>query len=332
MSEVNHNSLSLIRLLAALQVILFHLINNFQVSIYSCLSTSLFYFRGVPIFFIISGFLIWFSMERSRSYDEYIKKRFWRIYPELWMAVLIELITIVVLYNKANLVHLGLFAIAQGTIFQFWTPSSLREYGCGTPNGALWTISVMIQFYIIAWLIRKMLHNKNWIYWIASFAGLLITSIVGQIVVDKTGVEIVSKLYGQTIIKYCWLFFIGCFIAEFKDKTLPLLTRFWYLFLVGGVVPYMTGFDIYAGYFVLWSVLMVSGLIGFAYRFAGLEIKVDISYGLFLYHMIIMNAFIELGLSGCWMYALILVILTILFAWGSCITIGKWALIKRTNI
>ena len=42
-----------------------------------------------------------------------------------------------------------LFIFCQSSIFQFWTPNFLRGYGCGTPNGSLWTIGILIQFYII---------------------------------------------------------------------------------------------------------------------------------------------------------------------------------------
>ena len=326
------NSISLIRLIAAFQVLFFHLVAHLQISIHPLIDSIATYFRGVPIFFILSGFLIWFSIERSSSSKQYICKRFWRIYPELWCAVVIEIISILVLYRKWNAIHLGLFALTQGTILQFWTPSSLREYGCGTPNGALWTICVMIQFYLIAWLIHKVMKGRKVYIWILAFAGLLIVSILGKIAFDKVGIEILSKLYGQTIFRYCWLFFIGCFIANYKDKILPVLSRFWYLFLLAGIVPYITGFDLFAGYYVLWSILLVCGLIGFAFRFPKLAVKHDISYGIFLYHMIVINAFIALGLVGNWLYALFAVLLSVLLAWLSYITIGKWSANRKNRI
>lgn len=188
-SQGYDNSLSLIRLIAALQVLFFHLVAHFQLSLNLVVDSVVTYFRGVPIFFILSGFLIWFSIYRSPNYKQYICKRFWRIYPELWCAVVIEIISILVLYRKWNVIHLGLFALTQGTILQFWTPSSLRDYGCGTPNGALWTICVMIQFYLIAWLIYKVMKGRKVYIWLLSFAGLLIVSILGKIAFDKVGIE-----------------------------------------------------------------------------------------------------------------------------------------------
>lgn len=130
------NCLNLVRIIAAIQVMFGHLVEHMKLPINDTVFRGTFFFRGVPIFFAISGFLIWFSIGRSKSYKEYLGKRFWRIYPELWVAVIIELIILVVLYRGWNLKSLALFAFGQGTVFQFWTPDSLRGYGVGVPNGA----------------------------------------------------------------------------------------------------------------------------------------------------------------------------------------------------
>lgn len=59
------NCLDLIRLIAAVQVLFNHSVENLELSINTTIYDVTFFFRGVPIFFCISGFLIWFSMEKS---------------------------------------------------------------------------------------------------------------------------------------------------------------------------------------------------------------------------------------------------------------------------
>lgn len=93
------NCLNLVRLAAAFQVMFGHMIEHLGLPISGAVLRSAYFLRGVPIFFVISGFLIWFSIERSKSYGQYIKKRFLRIYPELWTAVLIELIVLIIFYE-----------------------------------------------------------------------------------------------------------------------------------------------------------------------------------------------------------------------------------------
>ncbi len=102
-------------------------------------------FMGVPIFFILSGYLIFISLSKSHAWKEYFNKRILRLYPELWICILASLLSITIFYD-AHVPFLDYikFAFTQGTIFQFWTPDSLRGYGCGTPNGSLWTITVIV--------------------------------------------------------------------------------------------------------------------------------------------------------------------------------------------
>lgn len=322
--RTNNNCLSFIRIIAAFQVLLGHMIEHLELPGNNSILHATYFFRGVPIFFVISGFLIWFSMDRSKTYGNYLKKRFWRIYPELWMAVIIEIFLLVVLYEGWNLKQLMLFALGQGTLFQFWTPDSLRGYGVGAPNGALWTIGVMIQFYIIAWFFYKFMKNRNMIEWVMGFIVSFVISWLGtHISQNMFGTDIIGKLYDQTFIKYFWLFYFGMFIARFQEKLLPVFKRYWYAFICVAFAFFWTGWDLFSGYFLLWSLLLTAGLIGFAYRFPQLSIGLDISYGIFLYHMIVVNIFVIYHWIGSWLYVIPVIIIVSALAYCSAKTIGK---------
>lgn len=328
-----NNCLSTIRIIAALQVMMGHMIEHFELPGNEAVLHATYFFRGVPIFFVISGFLMWFSIGRSKSYGQYLKKRFWRIYPELWIAVIVEVLVLVILYCGWNMEDLILFVFGQGTLFQFWTPESLRGYGVGTPNGALWTIGVMIQYYIIAWFFYKLMKNKDLIMWIIGFIVSFAISIAGIFVTHNLiRFGIISKLYDQTCIKYFWLFYIGMFIAEFKDRILPILIKYCYAFLMIAAVFFWTGYDIFAGYYLFWSLFLTTGLIGIAYRFPMLSINPDISYGLFLYHMTIVNIFVNFGWTGSWLYVIPSVLMAGLLAYISTITVGRISMKKKNHI
>ena len=329
--EKRDNALSLIRIIAAIRVIFGHLVPHMELSCPRWLMSAIGYFSGVSVFFILSGYLIWFSIGRSESYGHYLKKRFFRIYPELWIGVAIEIISILIFYKDWELKSLIAFTFTQGTFLQFWTPDSLRGYGCGTPNGTLWTICAMVQFYLIAWFMHKLLNKKKMPIWIGGFVFLVAVSVLGNLVAEKTDVAIIVKLFGQTIFRYLWLFYIGCFVAEFKDKLIEILSKCWYLFIIIGLVPFLTSTDIFAGYNVFRAIFLGFGVIGFAYRFPKLEIKTDISYGLFIYHMIIANVFISLGLTGKWLYAGAVFAISCIFAYISTVTVGKWASGKKNK-
>ena len=273
---------------------------------------------------------MWFSIGRSKDYSSYLKKRFWRIYPELWFSVVIEVIVVAVLYRGWNIISLLIFTVTQGTVLQFWTPSSLRGYGVGTPNGALWTIGVIIQFYIIAWPVYKLMHKRKLIAWISGFViAFGLSMVVGYVLDNAIKVEVIGKLYNQTFVRYLWLFYIGMLIAEFEDEILPILEKYWYIFLIIAIFFFWTGWDLFSGYYLFWSMFLTAGLIGFAYRFPQFAIRTDISYALFLYHMIVMNVFVNFGLTGRWIYGVAVLLLAIGCAYISTVTVGNWASKKK---
>lgn len=102
--------------------------------------------RGVPIFFGISAFLICHSIEHSMSLKNYLKKRFLRIFPELWLSTMVNVLCVTLLgfFSKDLLV----WAVMQCVGVPF-TPGSFKNFASGSLNGAMWTIAVLIQMYIV---------------------------------------------------------------------------------------------------------------------------------------------------------------------------------------
>lgn len=321
------NCFNFIRLLAALQVMFGHALAHLEIQIPDVLSLVLGMFPGVPIFFALSGFLIWFSVARSENVQNYMEKRFWRIYPELWLGVAVEVIVLLILYRIPDIIEFVLFIIGQATILQFWTPNSLRGYGCGTPNGSLWTICVLIQFYVIVWWLYKVLHGKSLRRWIVTWCTLMVASNLGGMLLARFAPEMIGKLYDQTVLRYLWLFMIGCFFAEYYGVILPYLKKYWALFLVGAVFFHITGFDIYVKYHVLHSLLLFASILGFAYSFPQLEIKRDISYGIYIYHMTVVNAMLAVGMRGKPVYLVIVLAGTLILAYLSSIFMER--IVKR---
>src|SRR5476651_2285655 len=97
-------------------------------------------FPGVPIFFVISGFLISKSYERSSSIRDYYRNRCLRIFPALWgcLAVSIGVILIAgvsVLGPVSSRGWLGWWA-AQMSLYQQYGPEFLMPVGMGSLNGS----------------------------------------------------------------------------------------------------------------------------------------------------------------------------------------------------
>ena len=330
-----NNCLNTIRLIAALQVLFGHTVAHLGISTPSIVNEVSFFFQGVPVFFTMSGFLIWDSIGRSASFKEYATKRFWRIFPELWVAVVFEVLVLLVFMiwggHFINWLQLVLFTITQSTVFQFWTPEFLRFYGVGCPNGSLWTIGVLIQFYFVAFFIHKALHNRAIIVWVICFIAAFVISWIPSLHEDSIP-EICVKLYSQTVFPYLWMFILAMFVAEYKNVLLVYLKKYWYIPIAINILFQIVGFEVIAGYGLIKTTTLFAGLLGFAYAMPALNVKTDISYGIYIYHMTIINAIIEFNLigkvSGVWLLLMTLST-TSLLAWVSTKTVGKWSLSRK---
>ena len=90
-----------------------------------------------------------------------------------------------------------------------------------------------------------------------------------------------------------------------------------------------SGFDITAAYAVLHTLSLFACLTGASYVFAKLNVKTDISYGIYIYHMTAVNALLELGFKqDTWLLALV-VLITCLLSWVSTKTVGEYCVNRK---
>jgi peptidoglycan/LPS O-acetylase OafA/YrhL len=154
------NNFDLARLILATMVVFFHsfaLSQNPSLRILDHVDQQL----AVEGFFVISGFLIFASCERSKSLSDYFLKRAKRIMPGYLFATLL-CVTIAIAFTHS--LHLGRFLLANLSFMSFLQPGvpGLFEQNPHTTalNGALWTIKIEVMFYLIVpvllWLCRSL--------------------------------------------------------------------------------------------------------------------------------------------------------------------------------
>jgi len=88
------NNFDLVRLVAAAQVVLWHGIEHLKLDAPPLLQWLLGSFSGVPIFFVVSGYLVAGSLARSTSLSSYFRNRALRIFPGLWVCFAMTFISI----------------------------------------------------------------------------------------------------------------------------------------------------------------------------------------------------------------------------------------------
>ncbi|MCW2545103.1 MAG: hypothetical protein JWM40_2655 [Frankiales bacterium] len=308
------NNFDLIRLAAALQVVLYHGTTVFQVHLPRALHVALYSFPGVPIFFVVSGFLITGSLMRRPSVRQYALARVLRIYPGLWLCFAFTVAVALV----ADAIGPGFLVSASGVswiVTQLTiakgTPSELATFGTGTMNDSLWTIVVELQFYVIALGLMKLPARRASISTqrvAVVSAGLLslVVALLGAGLLDTAGAA--HRALYATALPHFWIFAIGACarlwwdgLRRFAGHPVPWLVAavLWGALVTDHVAGHPLETAVQAPVEMLLLAMVVFGLAYASPQVAWRMLRgVDVSYGLYLYHFVIINCLLEWQAAG----------------------------------
>lgn len=318
------NNFDLLRLLAAISVVFFHTIHRLEIEIYSVVKSFFSFIPGVPIFFFISGFLISLSYSKSTSLKNYIKKRVLRIYPALYLCLVLSVgFVFYIGYLKIDILltkDFWMWILAQVSFIQFYNPEFLRSYGVGALNGSLWTISVELQFYILVPILYSFLNDNNKnkylisLIVVFSLLNILLTTLGNSS--DFRSQSMLYKLFFVSFIPWFYMFLIGMFIQENFDKF-KVLYEMRSLYKIGYSIIALTIYHIY-GMNPITFFLIITVVFIFVYSLRNLSYKLlrenDYSYGIYIYHAVVINYFVYLEYSKEIKYLLYVYFLSFLFA------------------
>src|SRR5258708_20516048 len=291
--EFKLNNFDLLRIFAASQVLVCHTVLHLRVSAPQWLMQLVNAFPGVPIFFVISGFLISLSYERSSGLKSYCRNRVLRIYPGLWCCILSTILVAAFLgYSFAN-GQAVVWAASQlgGAIY---TPEFLKSFGVGSYNGSLWTIPVELQFYFVLpalyWLTRQGTRDRTtyfWLVWLAFVAIGFTASAMFAPLDGSAGEPALQKLIRYSFLPHFYLFMSGVLLQRLKapeSKSLAGKGGSWvaahlalYFALPNSPLAYVPP--------TLLPAIVTSSL---AYSAPGISLKAfrghDYSFGVYIYH------------------------------------------------
>lgn len=245
-------------------------------------------FPGVVILFVMSGFLVSASFERAKSRKEFFLKRVLRIYPELWLCTIVNLAVISVLVPE--LLDRSIIPWLVTQIFGIAnTPACLQSLPTGSVNGALWTVFTEVQLYLVLGLLYPFLKKRRIRHWAAILFVLAALNLVCGVVAQSAG-GVSAKLIERLFIPYALWFFIGVFCFQKRQALLPVLKKVFLPLLViylmiGSVKAQLPGY--YTN--IVTSVMIPVLAIGCGYWLPKIRLKHDFSYGMFLYHWIVLN-------------------------------------------
>ena len=156
-----YEELDCLRGLAALAVVLFHFTYSYDYA-FGILSADKFYFTygnsGVQLFFLISGFVIFMTLEKTKNAKDFVVSRFSRLYPAYWASIIA---TVAITTALAVPFQKGMFELKQVLVnfsmLQYW-------FKIKDVDGAYWTLAVELTFYVIM-LSVYLLKKQKFITW-----------------------------------------------------------------------------------------------------------------------------------------------------------------------
>jgi len=302
--EEETNNFTLLRLLLALMVVLGHfkLLSGTEHPIFPYNFAD----AAVDAFFVVSGFLIAGSYERTRGLGSFYIRRFFRLYPMYACIVIIQTIIMLALLPggpfsepNATLRYLGanlLFA----NFLQYDIGGVLNGLDDPSINPSLWTLKIEIGFYVIVPLVYLLTRRFGWQALVAIFLG----SVIFELAATHLGAErLARQLPGQM-----QFFVAGMALYMYGQK---LRVPVWLACVVSVLFLLVwTGFHpIPAG---IRPLVVTAFVFCFALRTPVLRMRSDMSYSVYLLHGPLIQASILAGLFHDTVLMLVIVVCSVM--------------------
>jgi peptidoglycan/LPS O-acetylase OafA/YrhL len=312
-----NNNFDLIRMVFALTVCLVH---ASQLSGYAelgkiagFLSSSL----AVKGFFVVSGFLIFMSFDRSSSTYSYMIKRLRRIYPAYFTVVLLCSFLLFFISTKSFGEYFSIqwlkYLVTNLVFLNFLQPTlpGVFETNIMTAvNGALWTLKIEVAFYlcvpVFVFLFKKFTFVKSFlaIYGLSVLYGFFFTEIA-----RNTGSDSYLELSRQLPGQMCYFITGGFFyyyLELFERKS-------FYFFGAAVLILFLSRFYplFFLEPFALATIVIFFSLFFYVGNFGKYG---DFSYGVYILHFPILQIFLQFGISkqDPWLF-LFLILLALIF-------------------
>ena len=221
------NLLDSFRAIAILLVMLFHYFSRW-IPLYSYGDKYNFFSygnMGVHFFFIISGFVIIFTLEHTLSWLVFWKKRMIRLFPSMFIASIITYIALssfddTLLFPTS---HYFKNVVASCTFIQPDVLSSLTRHKIefDYTSGAYWSLWVEIQFYVLVSLIYYVCKkNFTIVFFITTFLLIASQFLLSHIYINNGFIKSIKSIYNilNVIVALPFFCFGVIFYMFYKNK------------------------------------------------------------------------------------------------------------------
>ena len=289
----------------------------------------------LPMFFVLSGFLVAGSMERCRTLVSFLGLRAIRIYPALIAEVLLSAFVLGPFFTELPLASYFTdpqFVRYVGNVtghISYWLPGVfLNVPDPGIVNAQLWTVPYELYCYLLLSCLTVIgLKEKRWVGPIALVA--LVCAYWAFRLVKPDAAAGVSNISGWVLMFY---FLGGVSAYQFRDR-IPAHPA---LLVASSVLSvFLLDASWNGEYLAIPAVVYVTIYIGLIdFKRSWFSRLTDLSYGLYLYHWTLQQAFVALfpDLQNAWLTAAVGLLSALAVAWFSWNFIERPALSLRAQV
>ena len=224
---------------------------------------------GVELFFIISGFVISWSILKQKNPLLFALSRFRRLYPPFWACLVVSIPIVLTLGpDELKLDFQSLlinFTMLQGFL-------GFKSY-----DGVYWTLTLELAFYLLIFIVAFFKQLEKIDYWVITW--LMVTALIYLLGLSDIG--LVSKLL---VIKYNLFFAVGIYFYKLRSGKVEVSTHV-ILLLCLVLVPLYHDLKASIGCYLLFGGFWLTTQNKL--RFLGARVFVffgSISYSLYLIH------------------------------------------------
>ena len=274
MQKINiDNNFDILRLILAVLVFFAH----WNILTSQDISNQLFHLSGyaVHMFFIVSGFLIFWSFDADQNKKHFYIKRFFRIFPLYAFLIILQTLFFIG-FSDGSTFEVIKYFIANIFFLNFLAPSvgsTLSSLEVNAINGSLWTLKNEVVFYLIVPLL--FMFYKKWGGYILLI--LYSLSVVYMFAVDYLGMEKLLVQFPAQV----RLFMVGILLYILFDKFNK--NNIYLLAIVSLILLIFLKDNTYFNY-ILYPFCIGFMMIFLVYFVKNIKVNFDFSYSLYILH------------------------------------------------
>jgi peptidoglycan/LPS O-acetylase OafA/YrhL len=193
---------------------------------------------GVQLFFMISGLVIFMSLDKTKSFFEFMFKRWIRLIPSMFMATLFILLTAKLFPHRPIGAPRLIDSLPGITLIDPYWLTKLTHISFASLEGAFWSLYVEFRYYFIFGLIYFVIGRNIAVWFLALItliSGLVQIIIFMQVAIP--GIKIIEFIFSDVLLgRYLFWFLIGMFGYEFRLGKLKDFKILFILTIIASIV------------------------------------------------------------------------------------------------